>query len=169
MRQRIAEIIIRPMTLDDLPEVQIIDRMSFPLPWSERSYRFEIQENPAAHLLTAERVEEPARILIGYVGFWIIVDEVHISTLAVHPLYRRQGIGERLLIVALRMACDIGAEIATLEVRVSNQAAVCLYRKYGFEIIGRRKRYYRDNGEDALLMTLQDLRWSLEVLDGGEG
>lgn len=94
-----------------------------------------------------------ARAVIGYAGFWFILDEAHISTIAVHPAWRGQGVGEQLLAALLERVLDLGAVSATLEVRVSNEPAQALYRHYAFEIVGRRKRYYRDNGEDALLMT----------------
>jgi ribosomal-protein-alanine N-acetyltransferase len=98
--------------------------------------------------------------ILGYIGFWYIVDEAHISTLAVHPSERRTGIGEGLLLHAMEDAESLGAEVVTLEVRGSNQPAIMLYQKFGFEIVGRRPRYYKDNGEDAILMLLKDLpRW----------
>jgi ribosomal-protein-alanine N-acetyltransferase len=154
MRERTTEAVIRRMTLRDLPDVLRIDRASFPLPWSERSYRFELTENPASHMLVAVRREPNGVRLVGYAGFWLFVDEAHISTLAVDPGYRRMGIGAELLRSVLDEAARAGADMATLEVRVSNQAAVDLYHKFGFQIVGRRPKYYRDNGEDALLMTV---------------
>jgi ribosomal-protein-alanine N-acetyltransferase len=149
------ETLIRAMTLEDLPAVMEIDRQSFPLPWPERSYRYELLENPASYLLVAGNPDGPP---VGFIGFWLVVDEAHISTFAVHPDHRRQGIGEDLLAAALTLARNQGAEMATLEVRVSNRAAVDLYRKFGFRLVGRRPRYYRDNDEDAYLMTLKNLR-----------
>ena len=88
---------------------------------------------------------------------WIIVDEMHIATIATHPDFRRQGIGERILRDALQDGMDAGAHLAFLEVRASNEAAQAMYRKFGFTVNGRRPRYYRDNGEDAILMTLEPL------------
>jgi ribosomal-protein-alanine N-acetyltransferase len=158
MTERTLEAVIRPMTLGDLPEVLRIDRASFPLPWSERSYRFELTENPASHMLVAVSREGREMRLVGYAGFWIFVDEAHISTLAVDPDYRRMGLGAELLRSVLDEAARIDADLATLEVRVSNQAAVNLYHKFGFQIVGRRPKYYRDNEEDALLMTIWGLR-----------
>jgi ribosomal-protein-alanine N-acetyltransferase len=169
MRRVVSEISIRPMTLEDLPTVLQIDRMSFPTPWSERSYRFELQENPAAQLLVADLVDEHTESVIGYVGFWLIADEVHISTLAVHPDHRRQGVGEQLLLATLNYAIRSKADIATLEVRASNQAAIDLYQKHGFKIVGRRSKYYHDNNEDALLMTMKDLHWWHAERYGGGG
>lgn len=150
------------MTLEDLPDVLEIDRVSFPVPWPERSYRFELIENPAAQLFVAEKADEAESQVVGFIGYWLIGEEVHISTFAIHPDYRKQGIGESMMVRALRTARSRGAALATLEVRVSNWAAIHLYEKLGFEQVGRRAGYYRDNGEDALLMTLRRLG------DGGE-
>ncbi len=88
---------------------------------------------------------------------WLIVDEAHIATIATHPNYRRQGIGERLLVEALTSARAEGAKRAFLEVREGNAAAQSMYLKYGFEVTGLRPKYYRDNGENALLMTRENL------------
>lgn len=156
------------MRLDDLSSVLRIDRLSFPLPWSERSYRYELLDNPSAHLLVAERVQADKRKIVGYIGYWFLIDEVHISTFAVDPDHRRKGIGEKLLVAAFEQAAALGALLVTLEVRVSNQAAIHLYRKYGFEVVGRRANYYRDNHEDAWIMTKEDPASTLPVVDGGE-
>jgi len=160
--------VIAPMRLEDLPQVMAIDQASFPQPWTEQSYRFELEENHNAHFIVAleapptphpgwlQRWLAPAtpRKVIGFAGFWLVVDEAHINTIAVHPHWRRQGIGERLLTAILERARAINAVSATLEVRVSNLPAQKMYAKFGFVEVGRRKRYYRD-GEDALLMTLR--------------
>ena len=157
VRQKIKDVVIRKMAMDDLSVVLQIDRQSFPLPWPERSYRFELSKNPAAHLMVADLDEDGQQAVIGFIGCWIIVDEVHISTLAVHPDHRRQGVGERLLLEMLDHVISKGVETASLEVRESNQAAISLYQKHGFSIEGRKVGYYRDNNEDALLMILKDL------------
>ncbi len=160
---------IVPMDPADIPQVLEIDRLSFPLPWSEASYRHELTANPASHFLVMmdpQAQVQPkllarwlgarsSRKVVGYAGFWLVVDEAHISTIAVRPEYRGQGLGEQLLVALLKRALDLGAAMATLEVRVGNGVAQNLYRKYGFEEVGRRKHYYRDNGEDALLMTVR--------------
>jgi [ribosomal protein S18]-alanine N-acetyltransferase len=158
---------IRPMVFDDLSQVLQIDRVSFPIPWPERSYRFELQENPASHLLVAELDQGPPGGVVGYIGLWLIVDEAHISTLAVDPKYRRMGIGQALLVAGLTAAARRGAELASLEVRASNAAALQLYRKFGFRRVGRRPRYYRDNGEDALLMIRRGLSSVESWMEGG--
>ncbi|HSB90927.1 MAG TPA: ribosomal protein S18-alanine N-acetyltransferase [Anaerolineales bacterium] len=160
---------VRPMTLADVPDVAAIDRLSFSLPWPERSYRYELTENPAARLLVAEMPASPRLRVVGYVGLWLLVDEAHISTIAVHPAERGRGIGETLLLAALDLAARIGAELATLEVRASNAAAQNLYRKHGFEVVGSRPGYYKDNREDAVLMTLSQLRQRLPVAEASRG
>jgi ribosomal-protein-alanine N-acetyltransferase len=157
------------MTLDDLPAVMEIDRLSFALPWPERSFRFELTGNAASHLLVAEMPLGDQGRIAGYLGYWLLVDEMHLSTLAVDPEMRGRGIGERLLLAGLEQAWIQGAEMSTLEVRPSNKAALGLYRKHGFELVGRRRAYYQDNNEDALLMTLTALSDWRTVTGGGEG
>lgn len=100
----------------------------------------------------AVQVDEPVPV-VGYGGLWLMVDEAHISTIASHPRWRRRGIGELLLLAMIDGAAEIGAEVVTLEVRVTNVPAQTLYAKYGFEVVGKRKGYYSDNGEDAYIMT----------------
>jgi len=142
---------IRDMTLEDIPAVLEIDQVSFSNPWPERSYRYELTENRAAQLFVA-KLDDGA--VIAYLGYWLFGDEAHISTFAVQPEFRMQGIGEDLLRNALAVAAERGARVATLEVRESNDAAIRLYEKLGFEVTGNRDAYYRDNDEDAVLMTL---------------
>ena len=146
---------IRRMTLADLTTVIEIDSQSFSMPWSERTYQNELTENPAAYLYVAE--DQGHGNVVGYIGFWFIVDEAHISTLAVELQYRRQGIGRMLLEAALFEAARLGAEIVSLEVRASNNVALQLYREFGFRLRERRTGYYQDNGEDALYMILGNL------------
>ena len=148
---------LRAMTVEDVPAVAAIDRLSFPLPWSENSFRSDLTTNPAAHLLVAEHTTGGTRRIAGYAGYWLVVDEAHLSTLAVDPALRRHGIGERILREAMRQAVRQGADLMTLEVRVSNDAARRLYAKLGFRDVGRRPHYYKDNLEDAILMTRDGL------------
>lgn len=156
------------MTLDDLPAVMEIDRLSFSLPWPERSFRFELTGNDASHLLVAEMPVGGEARIAGFLGYWLLVDEMHISTLAVHPEMRGRGIGELLLQAGLEQAWIQGADMSTLEVRPSNRAAIALYSKYGFELVGRRRKYYQDNNEDAVLMTLTGLSGWRTSAGGGE-
>jgi [ribosomal protein S18]-alanine N-acetyltransferase len=148
-----ARLIIRPMIADDLAAVQAIERASFTTPWPPHAYRQELETNRLAHYLTAMIGET----LVGYGGIWLMVDEAHITTFAIHPAWRRRRIGERLLLALLDLALDARAREATLEVRISNLAARRLYEKYGFRPVGIRPRYYSDNGEDALIMTTEAL------------
>lgn len=149
---------IRPMQADDLEQVQAIDRLSFSMPWPPSAYRHELTENPAAQSWVAEVCgSTEAGKIVGMIVMWVILDEAHIATLAVHPSYRRKGIGTRLLRVALDEAQKRGVRHAMLEVRSGNSGAQDLYRKFGFEVVHRRPRYYKDNHEDALLMNLSGL------------
>ena len=145
---------IRKMTVEDVPSVSQLDRTSFSLPWPEYAFYYEVKDNSAARCFVAET--EDKRI-VGMAVSWVILDELHIATLAVHPDYRRQGIGERILTEALRDGRQAGTRYALLEVRAGNEAAQNLYRKFGFRAVGRRPKYYKDNSEDAVLMNLDDL------------
>jgi ribosomal-protein-alanine N-acetyltransferase len=144
-------VLIRRMRLEDIPAVHEIDMLSFSLPWPERSFRFELTENLVSRGWVTEVDGQIAAMLV----LWLIIDEAHIATLAVHPDFRRQGIGEKILIHALVAAQDEGVRRAFLEVRTGNSAAQAMYKKYGFEVTGVRPGYYKDNNEDALLMDLE--------------
>ncbi len=145
---------IRKMTVGDVPVVSQLDRISFSLPWPEHSFRYEVTENRAAHCFVAETGD---RQVVAMLVMWLIMDEAHIATVAVRPDFRRQGIGARILTEALQEAYAGGARWAFLEVRKGNEAAQAMYRKFGFKVTGRRPGYYKDNGEDAILMTLDNL------------
>ncbi len=162
-------VVIRPMQLSDLAQVQAIDRRSFSMPWPASAYEYELNENPYSLLWVAEiSPEEGESIVVGIIVVWLILDEAHIASIAVHPDYRSQGIAQQLLISALRGAIQKGSQIATLEVRTQNQIAQRLYKRFKFEVIGKRVRYYRDNNEDALIMTATGLGPAyLEWLDQG--
>lgn len=150
--------VIRRMRLEDAEEAHAIDVQSFSLPWPERALRYEAGQNPHARPWVAEVDGRVAGMLV----VWLIVDEAHIATLAVHPAYRRLGLAKRLLEHALREAFQEGARSALLEVRAGNQAAQAMYLGFGFEVVGRRVGYYKDNGEDAILMTLPELEGMIE-------
>jgi ribosomal-protein-alanine N-acetyltransferase len=143
--------VIRKMTVEDIPAVVALDQMSFSLPWPERSFRFELTNNPASRCWVAEVDGH----IVGMIVNWLLVDEAHVATIATHPDYRRQGIAKKLLTYSLRYMSDEGAESSFLEVRESNSVAREMYRKFGYEVTGRRKAYYKDNNEDAILMTLE--------------
>ncbi len=146
---------LRSLDLSDLPAVIAIEQQSFPSPTQEKTYRYELSENQLAHyqaltLLRAGGNEQ----LLGYAGYWLIADEIHMIIIAIDPQRRGCGLGELLLLNMLNLAYDQQAALVTLEVRDSNRVAQELYQKYGFELVGRRKQYYKDTGEDALLMTI---------------
>ena len=143
------EVRIRLMRLKDVEAVADIEEASFARPWSRESFRQELTRNAAARYLVAEAHGQIA----GYAGAWIILDESHITNIAVHPDFRGKGIGRRLTEELLQVLSNLGAGYATLEVRVSNLRAQQLYRSLGFVSVGRRKRYYEDNNEDAYLMV----------------
>jgi len=144
---------MRRMELRDIPEVVDIDRSSFSLPWTERSFHYEVQENPAARCWVTVVDGRVAAMLV----LWIIVDEAHIATIATHPHFRRRGFAKLILIKALASAREEGAKKALLEVRARHAVAQKIYCDIGFAEVGRRPMYYRDNGEDAVLMTLENL------------
>jgi ribosomal-protein-alanine N-acetyltransferase len=144
----------RPMRPADVKRVHEIDVLSFNMPWPERSYHFEVSENSHAVPWVAET---GAGEVIGMIVTWVIIDEAHIATIAIHPEHRRAGIGRRLLARGLLAAWERGARTAFLEVRKSNAAAQAMYQQFGFAVSGVRPRYYQDNFEDALLMTLEQI------------
>ncbi len=146
-------VVFRRMKLEDVAAVHQIDVLSFSLSWPEHSFRYEVRENPASRAWVAEENGQIAAMLV----LWFIVDEAHVATIATHPDFRRRGIGERILIHALHSAAEEGARRAFLEVRAGNKAAQAMYKKYGFVVDGLRPKYYRDNNEDALLMSLEGL------------
>lgn len=156
-------LLIRKMTLDDMPAVIELDQISFSLPWPERSFRFELTDNPASRCWVAEVDQRVAGMVVG----WLFVDEIHIATIATHPDFRRQGIGRKLLSHTLIHAMKEGARSSFLEVREGNLAAQEMYRKFGYEEAGRRRRYYKDNDEDAILMNLGSLNADRPWFDDG--
>jgi ribosomal-protein-alanine N-acetyltransferase len=147
------KLVISKMTPRDLDEVLSIERRSYPTPWSRHAFTSELTANVYAHYFTA-RIDGT---LVGYFGMWVFFDEAHITNIAVHPGFRRQGIGERMMRFAFEKARELGATKMTLEVRLSNHGAQSLYRKLGFEDRGIRKGYYSDTNEDAIIMRKDDL------------
>ncbi|MFQ6014677.1 MAG: ribosomal protein S18-alanine N-acetyltransferase [Anaerolineae bacterium] len=178
--------VVERMELRDIEQVCQIEQVSFPTPWPSSAYRYELRRGDVAHYFVArpqgayiaqvlpfETGKEKGLLrqigrwlssstpderppIVGYGGFWLAVDEAHISTLAVRPDQRRKGIGELLLVTLIDHALAVRARFLTLEVRESNEAAQHLYRKYRFQEAGRRLRYY-SNKEDALIMSTEPL------------
>jgi [ribosomal protein S18]-alanine N-acetyltransferase len=151
-------ILIRSMQAEDLGQVQAIDQASFSMPWPSSAYKYELNENPLSLLWVAEASSPGSPpVVVGMIVVWLILDEAHIATIAVDPNCRGRRIAHRLLAVALAESIKRGSHLATLEVRSSNVVAQHLYRNFLFEIVGNRLRYYRDNNEDALIMTVDNL------------
>ena len=160
--------VVEVMTVADLDQVVAIERVEFSAPWSMRAFHYEITQNKQSTMLVVRpappraswlamslrrlNLTHPGEVL-GYAGLWLLVDEVHISTIAVHAPWQSRGLGELLLLSLLDRGAELDARRATLEVRISNRSAQGLYRKYGFEIVSRRRRYYSDNNEDAYIMA----------------
>ncbi|MEO0560576.1 MAG: GNAT family N-acetyltransferase [Chloroflexota bacterium] len=164
---------IRYMHHNDIPAVVRIDSASFPMPWSTRTYEFEVGESDHTHMIVVERTQVPPpngaferwwrgvsgiaprqRTIVAYGGLWHFGGRTHISTIASHPKWRGQGFGELAFVAMLRRSIRLAARSVRLEVRVSNSRAQALYKKYGFAQTGLKRAYYHDNDEDAYDMVL---------------
>jgi len=143
---------IRRMQEGDLPAVRVIEDLSFSNPWSDNTFRGEIQNTSISFPFVV--VRRPADAVVAYIVFWQIRDDVQVNNIAVHPDYRGLGIAESLMQFALAKVRGGGAAFMTLEVRQSNAAALALYKKLGFEVMGVRKNYYTKPDEDAFVMGL---------------
>jgi ribosomal-protein-alanine N-acetyltransferase len=177
--------VIRLMQYEDIPQVAQIDREAFPGEWvfrSQSAYKQDLN-NPAVRyivacnkrdvlepeeqvvqkqpwfkrLFSAERHVKVPENIVGFAGFWMMMKEAHIIAIGVRDGYRRLGIGEGLLIATIELAQILNANVVTLEVRASNETAQGLYKKYGFRVIGRRPRYYSSDGEDAIIMSTDNI------------
>ncbi|MFN2223834.1 MAG: ribosomal protein S18-alanine N-acetyltransferase, partial [Candidatus Promineifilaceae bacterium] len=134
---------LREMRPSDIRAVMAIEQVVFPTPWKASAYEYEVTRNRLAdyQVLLAAQGDQP-RQLIGYAGTWLLVDELHVSTIAVSRDWQGKGLGELLLLNMLTKAYEMPVTMATLEVRRGNQVAQSLYRKYRFEVVGERRRYY---------------------------
>ncbi len=142
------------MQESDLKDVLYIDRNSFRTPWSINAFRREIMSKyDTSHFLVARY----KRKTIAFIGFTYAANEAHILTFAVHPKFRRRGVGAQLMEYTLDLAKSLGAEKITLDVRVSNLPAQSLYKKFGFKIVSIRRKFYTDTGEDAYVMWIPNL------------
>lgn len=172
---------LAPMEVADIDAVRAVEKKCFPSPWPRESFRYEIERNRMARYFVLRRKHPEGftppvapktgilrRLLggtrsfgqdsiVGFAGIWMMVDEAHITTLAVDPDFRGQGLGELLLVATTELSGVEGAKMMTLEVRESNAIAQRLYEKYGFSRHGIRRHYYSDDGEDAVVM------WSDEI------
>ncbi len=146
---------IRFMQNGDIDQVALIDAESFPNPWPKQSYHYEINENLNSRAWVLEVQKGEKKEIAAMAVLWLVLDEVHIGTIAVHPAYRGVGLGKQFLSEILEKAFEEGVIKAFLEVRRSNEAAIQLYRGLGFKVDGVRKEYYRDNREDAIMMSCE--------------
>ena len=143
---------IRRMQEDDLPSVRAIEALSFSNPWSDNTFRGEIQNTTISFPLVV--IRRPGDEVVAYIVFWQIRDDVQVNNIAVHPDCRGLGIGDALMRFAVAKVRGQGAVFMTLEVRQSNTAALTIYKKLGFEVLGTRKNYYTPPDEDGLVMGL---------------
>ena len=169
---------IVPMEAEHVPTVAAIEERVFPRPWSYASFMREVRDNPHSDFIVLSyrpwaedrddvhlgggwrglfRMRDEDRSILGYGGFWVMLDEAHICTLAVRDEWRGCGLGELLFLSLVERSLNRACLFLTLEVRESNIVAQRLYRKYGFVQTGRRRGYYLDNHEDALIMTVEGL------------
>jgi ribosomal-protein-alanine N-acetyltransferase len=148
---------IAPMELSDITAVLKIEQLSFQSAWPPNAFANELRDNKLAYYVVG-RLD--GRI-VAYGGVWVILEDSHLTTIAVHPDFRRQRLGEEILVHLLDVAIDRGASWITLEVRETNDAAQRLYRKYGFTVVSTRRGYYSDNDENALVMWAGNLRGTL--------
>jgi ribosomal-protein-alanine N-acetyltransferase len=145
---------LRRMRAEDLAAVLAIERVSFPNPWPAATFLGEIQNRSISNPYVAVTASGGGQVIIGYVIFWLIADEAQVNNIAVHPDFRGQGIGQWLMEKSLDLIRDLGGRFVILEVRLSNYSAQRLYRKLGFFDIGRRRSYYFNPEEDALVLGL---------------
>ncbi|MGN0702105.1 MAG: ribosomal protein S18-alanine N-acetyltransferase [Lentihominibacter sp.] len=143
-----ADVIIRQAGPADAKDIYEIEKLCFPDPWSMDSIKFELEENPRAFYVVAEHTGQ----VVGYAGLWWIEDEGHITNVAVMPGFRNRKIAEGIIRTLIEHTAAAGMRHYTLEVRRSNRAAIGLYEKFGFEVEGVRKGYYKFEKEDALIM-----------------
>ena len=139
---------VEPMRPADLDEVLAIERASFTMPWSRGAFLYEIEQNRVARC----HVVREGDVIVGYVCVWEIADEIHVTNIATHPAHRRRGIARQLLAGLIAEARGRDVRMIVLEVRPSNHEAITLYESFNFRVTGRRRGYYYDTGEDALVM-----------------
>ncbi|UNL87098.1 ribosomal protein S18-alanine N-acetyltransferase [Priestia koreensis] len=139
------------MDVNDIDQVVGIEQLSFSTPWSKEAFVNELTQNQFSKYVVMEEND----VIIGYCGLWVIIDEGHITNVAILPSHRGQGLGEKLMRKVMELSMEFGARTLTLEVRVSNHVAQSLYKKLGFEAGGLRRNYYTDSQEDALVMWVK--------------
>ncbi|HEY6539028.1 MAG TPA: ribosomal protein S18-alanine N-acetyltransferase [Candidatus Dormibacteraeota bacterium] len=142
------QLVFSPMRDDDIPRVRAIELAVFPTPWPGSAYQRELNNNRAAHYLCLWRNGQ----LVGYGGLWAVGEESHVTTIGVAAEYQGQGYGRAIFTALVNRSYELRANFISLEVRPQNEPAIRLYQSFGFKVIGRRRGYYTDNGEDALVM-----------------
>ena len=151
------QLYLEPMHEADVPAVQVIEKDIFSTPWPRNAYYRELSSRNSAHYITLKREGEAGVApltgdIVGYAGMWRMYDEAHVTTIGVRKDLQHLGYGRILFAALVQAAYDMGAKWVTLEVRTSNDNAMRMYENFGFKVIGRRKGYYTDNGEDAIVM-----------------
>ncbi|PKO07293.1 MAG: ribosomal-protein-alanine N-acetyltransferase [Chloroflexi bacterium HGW-Chloroflexi-3] len=147
-------LLFRQMELEDLETVKSIDKLTFPNPWPENAFQYELEKNTNARLWVGEIQDGEKSTIVALAVIWIILDEAHIGTIAIHPEFQKRGLGQQFLAYICKQLISEKITKIFLEVRQSNSAAIHLYQKFGFTIDGERKHYYRDNNETAILMSV---------------
>lgn len=147
-----GNLLIRNMTTQDIAAVLQIEHQCFSVPWTEEAFRMEVENNKLARYVVAELDGQ----VVGYGGMWMIMDEAHVTNIALHPDVRGRGYGNRIVAAMIDMAKQEGIIRMTLEVRKSNEVAQNLYKKFGFKACGIRPKYYQDNHEDAVIMWREE-------------
>ncbi|HVC40257.1 MAG TPA: ribosomal protein S18-alanine N-acetyltransferase [Candidatus Dormibacteraeota bacterium] len=139
---------VSPMRDEDIAEVRTIELAVFPTPWPGSAYQRELNQNRAAHYICLRR----NRLVVGYGGLWAVGEEAHVTTIGVAAEWQGQGFGRAIFAALVNRSYALRANFISLEVRPNNEPAIRLYENFGFKVIGRRRGYYTDNGEDALVM-----------------
>jgi ribosomal-protein-alanine N-acetyltransferase len=156
----LANITFAQMQFYHLDQVLQIEKVSFATPWSKNSFHYELRNNEFAHYIVALAEN---REVAGYAGMWVVIDEAHVTNIAVHQDYRGRSLGKALMLQLMQRAIVLGVQRMTLEVRPSNASARALYARLGFIEYGRRKNYYSDTNEDAIIMWKNDLVKDLSI------
>lgn len=143
---------LRPATAEDLEAIERLETVSFGTPWARDAYLQELERDVAYVEVSIDPAES---LVIGMACTWYVEDEAHVMRIAIHPAYRRRGVGRRLLQSALQRAAQVGCVRTTLEVASQNLEAIALYRSAGFEVVGIRHRYYSSPPDDALVMQVR--------------
>jgi len=148
----VSSLQLLPLSEEHIVRILEIEKLANGAPWSERSFRNELTHDHSRFLVAFQD-----GLLVGYGGMWLVVDEAHITTVAVHPAHRKKGIGQSIMVELLQLAQQQKMECSSLEVRAQNQPALNMYRKLGYCTVAVRPHYYPDNREDAVVMWIYDL------------